>query len=128
MIQGGLILVDTSIWIDHLRATGGPLAPVLQANKVCGHAAIIGELACGNIGNRSEVLELLQALPRLAGASDDEALHFIDRHQMMGRDIGYIDAHLLAACALSGARLWSRDKRLVAFARALGLAYEHTAH
>jgi len=128
LIQAGLILVDTSIWIDHLRTAGGPLAAVLQTNRVCSHASVIGELACGSLANRSEVLGLLQALPRLSGANDEEALHFIDRHQLMGRGIGYIDVHLLAACALSGARLWSRDKRLVALAEALGLAYEAPAH
>lgn len=128
MISADLILVDTSIWIDHLRAGSEPLAALLQSDRVCNHAFVVGELACGNLANRSEVLTLLQALPRLPAASDDEVLHFIDHHRLMGRGIGYVDAHLLAACTLSAAQLWSRDKRLATVADAMGLAWEPSAH
>lgn len=127
-MAGGLILVDTSIWIDHLRIAGGPLAAVLQTDLVCTHAAVIGELACGSLGNCAEVLALLQSLPRLPAATDSEVLFFIERQRLMSRGIGYVDMHLLAACAMHAARLWSRDKRLAGIAEALGLAHEPAAH
>lgn len=86
------------------------------------------ELACGNLANRVEVLGLMQSLPRLRLASDDEVLYFIDQHKLMSRGIGYVDVHLLASCAINAARLWSRDKRLESVAEALGLAYKSAAH
>lgn len=88
------------------------------------HPFVLGELACGNLRNRNEVLALLKDLPRVAIATDDEVLFFIERHALMGRGIGYVDAHLLAAVILSGAtQLWTRDKRLQAVALSLVLAY-----
>ncbi len=118
-----MILVDTSIWINHLRVAGGPLASLLQTDLVCTHACIIGELACGNLDNRKELLEMLQELLRLTAATDDEVLHFIGRHKMPGRGIGYIDAHLLAAAAIHSAVILTRDKRFQGIAEELGLAY-----
>ena len=118
-----MILVDTSIWIDHLRQGDTHLAGVLQAGQCLGHPFVIGELACGNLGNRQRVLALLQGLPRAPVASDDEVLTFVERRNLMGRGIGYLDAHLLASTVLAGAPLWTRDRRLVAVAQALGLAY-----
>jgi len=127
-----LILVDTSIWIDHLRAAGGSLAPLLEdgaeGGTVCCHPWVIGELACGNLGRRQEILGLLRALPSLAPATDDEALYFIEKQQLMGRGIGYIDVHLLAACALHATQLWTRDRRLDEVAAELGLAYRVGSH
>ena len=123
-----MILVDTSIWIDHLRVAGGPLTSLLQTDLVCTHACIIGELACGNLSNRKELLEMLQALPRLSAATDDEVLFFIGRHKIMGRGIGYIDAQLLAAAAIHSAFILTRDKRLQEIAEELGLAYLPGAH
>lgn len=123
-----MILVDTSIWIDHLRGTNGALVALLQTDAVCIHPWIIGELACGNLGNRMNVLELLNGLPQLNPANDDEVLHFIEKRSLMGRGIGYIDMHLLAACVLHKARIWTRDKRLSAVAEELGLAYLPNAH
>ncbi len=118
-----MILVDTSIWIDHFRVAGGPLTSLLQTDLVCTHACIIGELACGNLDKREALLEMLQALPRVTAATDDEVLYFIGRHKIMGRGIGYIDAHLLAATAIHSAMILTRDKRLQEIAEELGLAY-----
>lgn len=123
-----MILVDTSIWIDHLRTADHPLGTLLSTGLICIHPWVIGELACGNLGNRHEILELLQALPPLSVATHQEALHFIERHRLMGRGIGYIDAHLLTAAAIHRAKLWTRDKRLNAIAEALDLAYVPNKH
>ena len=119
-----MILVDTSIWIDHLRDGDDDLASLLEALQVLVHPFVVGEMACGNLGNRAEVLELLGDLPTANAASDPEVLYFIDRHRLMGKGIGYVDAHLLAAVLLNPpARLWTRDKRLGTIAEELGLAY-----
>lgn len=119
-----MILVDTSVWIDHLCVGDAELVTLLNNSRVLMHPFVLGELACGNLRNRTEVLALLKDLPRLAIATDDEVLFFIERHTLMGRGIGYVDAHLLAAVILSGvARLWTRDKRLQAVALSLVQAY-----
>jgi len=113
-----VILLDTSVWIDHLRQGDAQVVSVLQSGLVLTHPFVIGELACGQLKSRTEVLGLLAALPQARVAQDQEVLFFIERHGLMGRGIGYIDAHLLAATALTeDARLWTRDKRLDALAR-----------
>ena len=120
-----MILVDTSVWIDHLWSGEEGLVTLLESAQVWSHPFVVGELACGNLGNRSEVLSLLGELPRVAVATDAEVLYFIERHGLMGRGIGYVDAHLLAATALATpVRLWTRDKRLIALSTDLGLAYK----
>lgn len=120
-----MILVDTSVWVDHLRRGDTHLAALLENSAVLVHPFIIGEIACGSLADRATVLELLQDLPMAAMAEAGEVLVFIDRHQLHGKGIGYVDAHLLAAVALNhGARLWTRDKRLRAAAQALGYAHE----
>ena len=112
-----MILVDTSVWIDHLRKGDAELAQALEAGGVMTHPFIIGELACGNLANRNSILALLRTLPAAQVATDDEVSGFIQRRKLMGRDIGYIDVHLLASIALThGSRLWTRDKRLAAVA------------
>lgn len=117
-----MILVDTSVWVDHLRHGNARLAALLDEVQVTTHPFVVGELACGNLGNRAEILFLLQNLPRAPAAADDEVLHFIDQRRLMGRGIGYIDAHLLAATALAGLdRLWTLDRRLATLADELGL-------
>jgi len=121
-----MILVDTSVWIDHLRKGDEHLIRALGANQVLMHPFIEGELACGNLRNRGEILALLSDLPRAIIASEEEVLFFIERHGLMGQGIGYIDAHLLAATSLEdSARLWTRDKRLLGIAQDLGLKHEH---
>ena len=118
-----MILVDTSVWVDHLRASDSALAVVLDAGEVLAHPFVIGEIALGNLLGRDRVLEAMQNLPQAVAASDQEVFHFIGRHALFGLGIGYVDAHLLAATRLTaGARLWTRDKRLSDVADRLGLA------
>jgi hypothetical protein len=118
-----VILVDTSVWIDHLRAGDRALAALLAAGAVLTHPFVVGELALGNLRQREIVLNALMDLPRASLASDAEVLHFIDQHLLFGRGIGYIDAHLLAAVRLTaGAELWTKDKRLHGVADHLKLA------
>ena len=116
-----MVLVDTSVWVDHLRYGDAGLASLLESGDVASHPFIVGELACGNIQNRAEVLEHLGALPCLPKAEDHEVLQFIDTHRLMGRGLGLVDVHLLASCTLSGAMLWTRDARLAEAANELGL-------
>ena len=119
-----MILADTSVWIDHLRAGDAELEALLNGSQVLMHSFVLGELACGNLRNRTEVLALLKDLPRAVLATDEEVLFFIERYALMGRGIGYVDAHLLAAVTLGGGtRIWTRDKRLRTVADALALAY-----
>jgi predicted nucleic acid-binding protein len=119
-----MILVDTTVWVDHLREGAPALAAALEQGTVLTHPFVLGELACGNLKNRGEVLQLLGELPGAPMATDAEALEFIERRALMGRGIGYIDVHLLASVVLDGsARLWTRDNRLAAVAEVLELAY-----
>lgn len=119
-----MILVDTSVWIDHLRRREPTLTAMLDAGQILMHPFVLGELACGNLARRSEVLSLMQHLPQAAVATDAEALDFIERHGLMGRGIGYVDVHLLASVALVGASsLWTRDARLAIIAGDMALAY-----
>jgi predicted nucleic acid-binding protein len=118
-----VILVDTSVWIDHLRRGDAVLVERLNAGLVFTHPFVIGELALGVLHQRRVVLDLLQGLPQATVASDDEVLAFIERHALAGLGVGYIDAHLLAAARLTpNASLWTRDKRLALAAERLGLA------
>ena len=118
-----MILVDTSVWIDHLRQGDRALADLLERGSVLMHPFVMGEIACGHLKNRSSLLTLLADLPSAAVAQQAEAMAFTDRHALHGKGIGYIDVHLLASTALTlGARLWTRDKRLHAIALEQGLA------
>lgn len=117
-----MILVDTSVWIDHLRTGDGVLARRLGDGAVLVHPFVIGELALDRLRQRHAVLAALADLPRSAVAADTEVLHLVEREALFGRGIGYVDAHLLAAVRLTpGARLWTRDRRLRAAAEALGV-------
>jgi predicted nucleic acid-binding protein len=118
-----VILVDSSVWIEHLRAGDERLMALLDAGEVLGHPFVIGELALGNLRGRDAFLRDLRDLPRAAVVADEEVLRFIDRQALFGRGIGYVDAHLLAAARLTvGARLWTRDRNLQAVAAELDLA------
>jgi predicted nucleic acid-binding protein len=117
-----LILVDTSIWIDHLRADNSALRRLLDAGRVLMHPFVIGELALGRMRQREMILAALSDLPRAELATDAEVLGFVDREALFGRGIGYVDVHLLASVRLTaGARFWTRDARLREVAEALGL-------
>jgi len=119
-----MILVDTSVWIDHFRKNEPDLAKLLVSGQVMVHPFVIGELACGNLKNRNEILSALMNLPSSPTTTDSETLFFIEQRQLMGLGIGYIDAHLLASTALMGnGYLWSRDKRLAAAAVTLHLGF-----
>lgn len=107
-----MVLVDTSVWIDHLRKSQKGLVSLLESGTVIIHPFVLGELACGNLHNRKEIIALLHALPFITKADDDELLFFIERHALMGRGIGLVDMHLLAACHLDSCLLWTKDKRL----------------
>ena len=120
-----MILVDTSIWIDHLRAGDHALASCLDEGQVLMHPFILGELACGNLRNRQQLLALWKRLPPALLATHTEVLYFIEQKQLAGRGIGYVDAHLLASVMLSGARgLWTRDRRLADVAASLGCSVQ----
>ena len=118
-----MILVDTSVRIDHLRRGEPELAAALAEEQVLTPPFVIGELARGNPKNRTEVVSLLQRLPQAAVAADAEVLGFTEGRGLIGRDIGYLDTHLLASAALSAAKLWTRDKRLAAVAATLALVF-----
>ncbi len=120
-----MTLVDTSVWVEHLRSGNAALADELEAGSVLAHPFVIGELACGNLKNRREVLDLLGRLPSAPTATHAEALSFLERRALMGRGIGFIDVHLLASTALGApARLWTLDRHLAAIATELNVAYE----
>ena len=118
-----MVLVDTSIWIDHFRKVSGKLASLLEAEEVAIHPFVLGELACGNLSNRKEIIALLHALPDAVKVEDDELLWFIERHHLMGRGIGLIDAHILASCCVDSCLLWTRDKRLHVVAKEMNIEY-----
>jgi predicted nucleic acid-binding protein len=118
-----MILIDTSVWIDHFRVGDERLVSLLEAGEVLGHPFVAGEIALGDLRQRDHILRFLERLPQAASASHTEVMHIIDREALFGRGIGYVDAHLLAAARLtSGSKLWTRDRRLHAAAAELGLA------
>lgn len=124
-----MILVDTSVWVDHLRRTDPDLVALLERSAVVMHPFVVGEIACGTLRDRKLVLELLQDLPAAVVATDVEVMQFIERQALYGKGIGYVDVHLLASVALTGGtRLWTRDQRLRQAAADLGFAQPEQAH
>jgi predicted nucleic acid-binding protein len=118
-----VILVDSSVWVDHLRRGDAMLSRLLEHGQVLAHPFVTGELALGSLKKRAIILAALQALPQAVIAHDEEVLRFIDQHTLYSLGIGYIDAHLLASARLTtDGLLWTRDKRLHAAAERLGLA------
>lgn len=117
-----MILADTSVWVDHLRTGNKRLANLLSSGEVACHPMVVGELACGNLRQRREIIPLLHALPVLDRVADDEILFFIERHRLAGKGLGLVDVHLLASCLLAGAGLWTLDKRLRQSSSHLGIA------
>jgi len=124
-----LILVDTSVWVDHLRRGDPGLVDLLERSAVVMHPFVAGEIACGSLRDRKALLELLQDLPAAVVATDDEVMQFIEHQALYGKGIGYVDVHLLASVALTGStRLWTRDQKLRQAAAALGCAHPEPAH
>lgn len=121
-----MILVDTSIWIDHLRRGNRRLAALLEEGEVLTHPFVVGELACGSLRNRVEVLTLLGTLPEAKVAEHREVMEFVERDRVFGRGIGWIDAHLLASALLSGAALWTVDQQLARVASILKIPADIT--
>jgi len=119
-----MVLVDTSIWVAHLRQSSRQLEKLLMDAEVMCHPFIIGELACGNLKNRNEIIPLLQALPVAPTIEFDEFLFFIDRNQLMGKGVGFVDVHLLASAQLAGVPLWTADKRLKSATDQLALTFK----
>lgn len=120
-----MVLVDTSVWVSHLRDGNAELANLLNDGQVMCHSFIIGELACGNIKNRSEVLSLLKSLPLTAQVEHGEVLHFIQINKLMGKGLGYVDLHLCSSARLTGIPIWTFDKSLDEITRRLDLRYGH---
>lgn len=118
-----MVLVDTSVWIEHLRFGHAGLEPLLTAGKVICHPFVIGELACGTLKNRKTILSLLKALPSAVEADHAEVMDFLEKNLLMGRGLGLIDVHLIASAFLSGIPLWTLDKKLGQASSKLGIAY-----
>lgn len=118
-----MVLVDTSVWVSHLRNGDVGIDRLLNDGEVVCHPFIVGELACGNLKNRHEILIYLQSLPMAILAEDGEVLKFIENHQLMGKGLGYIDVHLIAAAVLTDVSLWTFDKTLDKITRKIGINY-----
>lgn len=114
-----MVLVDTSVWVSHLRETHAGLVDLLNGGEVACHPFVIGELACGNLKNRTVILALLEALPMTVPVEHKEVLAFIKGHDLMGKGLGYVDVHLLASAILTGLPIWTLDKKLAQAARTL---------
>ncbi len=117
-----MILVDTSVWVDHLRVADRQLAGLLLEEAVLCHPFVVGELACGSLNRRREILGLLGNLPEAPVVEHEEVLAFVEAHGLMGSGLGWVDVHLLASSTLTGERFWTRDRRLAQAARRLGVA------
>lgn len=119
-----MVLVDTSVWVRHLREGDSELEQLLNNGEVMCHPYIVGELACGNMKNRHEVLSLLQLLPLATPARHEEILQFIELNHLMGKGLGYIDVHLAASAVLSGVPILSYDKKLNEVSEGLSIRYD----
>ena len=107
-----MVIVDTSVWVLHLRQGSKALEQLLTDRQVLCHPFIIGEIACGHLKNRNEILSLLQDIPAVQVAEHDEILGFIERRKLFGLGIGFVDVHLLASALLDGVKLWTEDRNL----------------
>jgi len=119
-----MVLVDTSVWVSHLRDGNTELASLLNEGRVLCHPFIIGELACGNLKDRAIILSFLQWLPMSIEAEHEEVLFFIENNRLMGKGIGYIDAHLIASAVLTDIPIWTLDKKLAQIADSLQIKYK----
>jgi predicted nucleic acid-binding protein len=116
------VLVDTSVWIGHLCAAEPALVDALDADLVLTHPFVVGEIVCGALRDRDEVLGLMSRLPSAPVAGHEEALHMLDSHRLWGRGLGWVDVHLLASASLGASSLWTADRRLAEVAREIGVS------
>jgi len=119
-----VVLVDTSVWIDHLRAGSSELSQLLQTQRVFTHELVIGEIACGGLKNRAGILNYLGNLPRCVRASHDEVLYLIDRNKLHNRGVGYVDVALVASSMISNVPILTKDKKLALIAEELGRLFK----
>jgi predicted nucleic acid-binding protein len=118
-----MILVDTSVWIDHLHSADEDLKELLLSGQVCIHPYVLGELSCGNIRNREEILSLLKSLPGIDSVLDEEVFMFLEERKLYGKGLGFVDIHLLASAMVFQVPVWTRDKSLKRVAGELGISY-----
>lgn len=124
-----MILVDSSVWIDHFRHPSAGLTALLASRVVWTHPFVVGELACGHLPRREAVIAALSTLPHAPVVPHGEVMAFVERHRLMARGIGWVDMHLLASTLVAGrVALWSRDKRLAAAAAELGCSHQPRLH
>jgi predicted nucleic acid-binding protein len=116
-----MLLIDTSVWVDHFRRDNRTLSTLLLDGRVFCHPFIIGELACGNLKRRSETLSLLHKLPEAPLAGSADVLTLIDTHGLMGGGLGWVDVHLLSSALLAHTQLWTLDRQLARASSRLGL-------
>jgi predicted nucleic acid-binding protein len=119
-----MVLVDTSVWVSHLREAHTGLVNLLNNGEVACHPFIVGELSCGNLKNRPVIISFLEALPMALLVKHEEVLAFIENHGLMGKGLGYIDVHLLASAVLTGIPLWTFDKKLEKVAAMLHIRHQ----
>jgi len=119
-----MVLVDTSIWINHFRRLDSGLADLLAKGVVACHPFIIGELACVNLKNREEILSLFQSLPSTTVVEQNEFMEFVESRKLSGNGLGFVDVHILASAVLAGVALWTGDKSLDKAARDIGVSYK----
>ena len=123
-----MILVDTSVWIDHLRMSEHDLLEILRSGQVLMHPMVVGEVACGNLPKRAETLRRMRSLPRIKELSHDVVLSHIEAWNLNGRGIGFIDAHLISSVLEHGeALLWTRDRQLKRVAEDLRVAFSESS-
>lgn len=118
-----MVLVDTSVWIDHLRRGNPRFASLLDEGKVLCHPFVVGELACGHLHNRKQILDSLEEIPLAVLSDQDEVMGLIEAHHLMGTGLGLLDAYLLTSACLSGSSLWTRDSALQKAAAKLGVLF-----
>lgn len=119
-----MVLVDTSVWVSHLRDGNIELANLLNEGRVLCHPFIVGELACGNLKDRAVILSFLQLLPMSIEAEHEEVLSFIENNRLMGKGLGYVDVHLISSALLTGVPIWTLDKKLAHRADGLHINYQ----
>ena len=118
-----MVLVDTSVWIDHFHSNNDHLCKMLSQGRVLTHPFVLGELACGNLTQRSKILQYLKDLPAATMAANEEVLAFVEKVPLYGRGLGWVDVHLLASARLSKVPIWTFDKAMAREASILGVGF-----